>query len=141
SKENMGNSKDICVKIMDESNDASEYTGGAYLGFSMIRIPEMYYIMAEALLEEGDKEKARKYLDAVVAARGIVKFADRDTGKDITLEDIMNERRKELFGEGQWWFCLKRLNWDIYVHALDATLKGSDKIYTLPLPTEELDPR
>ena len=36
---------------MDESNDASEYSGGAYLGFSMIRIPEMYYIMAEALLE------------------------------------------------------------------------------------------
>ena len=141
SKENTGNSKDICVKIMDESNDASEYSGGAYFGFSMIRIPEMYYIMAEALLEEGDKEHARDYLDAVVSARGMVKFADRDTGKDITLDDIMNERRKELFGEGQWWFCLKRLNRDIYVDALDATLKGSDRIYTLPLPTEELDPR
>ena len=141
SKENTGNSKDICAKIMDESNDASEYSGGAYLGFSMIRIPEMYYIMAEALLEEGNEEHARDYLDAVVSARGMVKFADRDTGKDITLDDIMNERRKELFGEGQWWFCLKRLNRDVYVHALDATLKGSDRIYTLPIPTEELDPR
>lgn len=140
-KEYNGKSKDILSKIMDESNDASEYTGGAYFGFSMIRIPEMYYIMAEALLEEGDRERARDYLDIVVSARGMVKFADRDTGKDITLEDIMNERRKELFGEGQWWFCLKRLNRDIYVHALDATLKGGDKIYTLPLPTEELDPR
>ena len=140
-KEYSGKSKDILSKIMDESNDASEYSGGAYFGFSMIRIPEMYYIMAEALLEEGDKEYARDYLDAVVSARGMVKFADRDTGKDITLDDIMNERRKELFGEGQWWFCLKRLNRDVYVHALDATLKGSDRIYTLPLPTEELDPR
>lgn len=140
-KEYNGKSKDILSKIMDESNDASEYSGGAYFGFSMIRIPEMYYIMAEALLEEGDKEYARDYLDAVVSARGMVKFADRDTGKDITLDDIMNERRKELFGEGQWWFCLKRLNRDVYVHALDATLKGSDRIYTLPIPTEELDPR
>ena len=140
-KEYNGKSKDILSKIMDESNDVSEYTGGAYFGFSMIRIPEMYYIMAEALLEEGDRERARDYLDAVVSARGMVKFADRDTSKDITLEDIMNERRKELFGEGQWWFCLKRLNRDVYVHALDATLKGGDKIYTLPLPTEELDPR
>ena len=140
-KENTGNLKDICAKIMDESNDASEYSGGAYFGFSMIRIPEMYYIMAEAFLEEGDKEYDRDYLDAVVSARGMVKFADRDTGKDITLEDIMNERRKELFGEGQWWFCLKRLNRDIYVHALDATLKGNDRIYTLPLPTEELATR
>ena len=38
-----------------------------------------------------------------------MKFADRDVGKDITLDDIMNERRKELFGEGQWWFCLKKI--------------------------------
>ena len=30
--------------------------------------------MAEALLEEGDKEYARDYLDAVVSARGMVKF-------------------------------------------------------------------
>ena len=141
SKEYAGSSKDICVKIMDESNDVSEYTGGAYLGFSMIRIPEMYYIMAEALLSEGDKEGAREYLDTVVTARGMIKFADRGSGKDITLDDIMDERRKELFGEGQWWFCLKRLNRDIYVHASSSTLKGSDKIYTLPLPTEELDPR
>ena len=96
-KEYNGKSKDILSKIMDESNDVSEYTGGAYFGFSMIRIPEMYYIMAEALLEEGDRERARDYLDAVVSARGMVKFADRDTSKDITLEDIMNDRRKELF--------------------------------------------
>ena len=140
-----GTPVDILVKVMGNVSDTTSlttsYNEGPYLGTSMIRIPEMYYIMAEALLEEGDKEYARDYLDAVVSARGMVKFADRDTGKDITLEDIMNERRKELFGEGQWWFCLKRLNRDIYVHALDATLKGNDRIYTLPLPTEELDPR
>ena len=126
---------------MDEKNDISAYTSGAYLGYSMIRIPEMYYIMAEALLEEGDSKGARVYLDSVVAVRGMIKFADREVGREITLDDIMNERRKELFGEGQWWFCLKRLNRDVYVHALGTTLKGSDNIYTLPLPSEELDPR
>ena len=91
--------------------------------------------------EEGDKEEACVYLDAVVAARGMTKFKDREGKLEISLDDIMDERRKELFGEGQWWFCLKRLNQDVYVHALGATLKGSDKIYTLPLPSEELDPR
>ena len=34
-----------------------------------------------------------------MSARGMVKFADRDTGKDITLDDIMNERRKESYLE------------------------------------------
>lgn len=134
-------SKNICIKIMDENNDNSVYKNGAYLGYSMIRIPEMYYIMAEALLEEGDNKSARIYLDSIVSARGMVKFADREINCEITLEDIMEERRKELFGEGQWWFCLKRLNRDVYVHALGTTLKGSDKIYTLPLPIEEVDPR
>lgn len=139
--DNNGQAKNICTKIMDEKNDISAYTSGAYLGYSMIRIPEMYYIMAEALLEEGDSKGARVYLDSVVAVRGMIKFADREVGREITLDDIMNERRKELFGEGQWWFCLKRLNRDVYVHALGTTLKGSDNIYTLPLPSEELDPR
>ncbi|MFR7878681.1 MAG: hypothetical protein ACLU4J_21035 [Butyricimonas paravirosa] len=42
----------------------------------MIRIPEMYYIMAEALLEE-NIDLATDYMDVVVEARGMVGFKDR----------------------------------------------------------------
>ena len=141
-KEYNGKSKDILSKIMDESNDASEYSGGAYFGFSMIRIPEMYYIMSEALLATGNAEGAMEYLDAVVDARGMEKFADRTPLVDITLSDIMAERRKEFIGEGQWWFCLKRLNSPVKLSgATGATIPGSDKIYVLPLPVEEEDYR
>ena len=141
-KEYNGKSKDILSKIMDESNDVSEYTGGAYFGFSMIRIPEMYYIMSEALLATGNAEGAMEYLDAVVDARGMEKFADRTPLVDITLSDIMAERRKEFIGEGQWWFCLKRLNSPVKLSgATGATIPGSDKIYVLPLPVEEEDYR
>ena len=143
--EKNGVSRDICVKMMGRVTDTTSlttsYSGGAYLGTSMIRIPEMYYIMAEALLDEGDASGARWYLDTVVSARGMVKFADRIPAVEITLDDIMAERRKELFGEGQWWFCLKRLNSSVKIANSSASIPGSDKIYALPLPTEEEDYR
>lgn len=140
-KEIGGDHKEVCAKIMDENNNVSPYSGGGYLGFSMIRIPEMYYIMAEALWEEGNKDGARVYLDSVVAARGLVKFADREFSRDITLEDIMNEWHKEFYGEGIWWYCLKRKNMDIFVHEKNSTIVGSDKIYTLPIPADEFESR
>lgn len=136
-----GSLKDVCIKIMDENNDVSPYTGGGYLGFSMIRLPEMYYIMAEALLEEGNAGKARVYLDSVVAVRGLVKFADREFERKITIDDIMNEWRKEFYGEGIWWYCLKRKNKDIFVHERNTIVAGSDKIYTLPIPADEFESR
>lgn len=109
-----GTPVDILVKVMGNVSDTTSlttsYNGGPYLGTSMIRIPEMYYIMSEALLATGNAEGAMEYLDAVVDARGMEKFADRTPLVDITLSDIMAERRKEFIGEGQWWFCLKRLN-------------------------------
>lgn len=136
-----GSLKDVCIKIMDENNDVSPYMGGGYLGFSMIRLPEMYYIMAEALLEEGNAGKARVYLDSVVVARGLVKFADREFEREITIDDIMNEWHKEFYGEGIWWYCLKRKNKDIFVHERNAIVAGSDKIYTLPIPADEFESR
>lgn len=140
-----GKTKDVCEKMMGRVTDttslSTSYNGGPYLGTSMIRIPEMYYIMAEALLDEGDASGARWYLDTVISARGLVKFANRVPQVEITMDRIMAERRKELFGEGQWWFCLKRLNSPVKLATSSATLPGSDKIYVLPLPTEEVDYR
>ena len=141
-----GTPVDILVKVMGNISDTTSlttsYNGGPYLGTSMIRIPEMYYIMSEALLATGNAEGAMEYLDAVVDARGMEKFADRTPLVDITLSDIMVERRKEFIGEGQWWFCLKRLNSPVKLRgATGATIPGSDKIYVLPLPVEEEDYR
>ena len=108
----------------------------------MVRIPEMYYIMAEALLGEGDVTGATVYLDSVVSARGMEKFAERIPAVNVTLDSIMVERRKEFFGEGQWWFCLKRLNRSIKLSGTTGTIiPGSDKIYALPRPVEEEDYR
>lgn len=42
----------------------------------MIRIPEMYLIAAEALLES-DPDEAQKYFDTFIVSRGLFKYKDR----------------------------------------------------------------
>lgn len=135
-----GGGRDVCIKILEEQNTTA-VNAAAYAGVNLIRIPEMYYIIAEALLDEGDRDGARTYLDEVIASRGMVKFAERDFSPAITLEDIMLERKKEFIGEGQEWYSLKRRNQDIYVYAWSKTYSGSDEVYTLPKPTQETDYR
>ena len=85
-----------CLKLINYEflADPNKYDEPVILGVNMIRIPEMYYIMAEALLEE-NIDLATDYMDVVVEARGMVGFKDRIPARQLTLDDIMKERRKE----------------------------------------------
>lgn len=129
-----------CVKMInamfDSGSTDSKYSGESYLGVSLIRVPEMYYIMAEALLET-DPEQATAYFDKVIESRGMVKFADRVEGQ-ITANDIYIERRKEFYGEGQQWFNMKRLKKDIQISGSSIVLDGRlDKNYKMLIPSDE----
>lgn len=132
-----------CMKILNEDKIATpnEYsaTQGTIEGFNLIRIPEMYLIAAEALLDK-NPEEALKYFDDLIYARGATKYADR-ADYVLTLEDIVKERRKEFVQEGQYFFTLKRMNANIYVDDLKAELSGSDALYTLLIPEEEFEYR
>ena len=125
-----------CMKMIAPNYlTSTDYTGSSILGVNLIRIPEMYYIMAEALLDK-DPTRACEYFDEVIASRGMVKFANRSEG-GITAEDIYIERQKEFYGEGQQWFNMKRLKKDIKVSE-NITLDGTaDATYRFLLPTAE----
>ena len=89
----------------------------------------MYLIAAEALLTT-DYARALSYFDTELSSRGLRGFATR--GLTLTGENIYNEYRKELFGEGQIWFNMKRLGRDIPSNALERTLPASDTYYVIP---------
>lgn len=118
------------------------------LGINMIRIPEMYYIMAEVLLEE-DLELALAYYNAVREHRGLnpleTEAVDESTGeivaRPLTLEHINEERYKEYFGEGQLFFNMKRLNQPIVSYDGATTYQASKKIYVVPTPDIEIENR
>ena len=99
----------------------------------------MYLIAAEALLDT-DYEAAVAYFDEELKSRGVTPLAQRE-GETLTKEMIFNEYRKELFGEGQTWYNMKRLNRDIISNAELRTIPASETVYVIPIPEEEFEYR
>lgn len=97
----------------------------------VMRLSEVYLIAAEAALREGGD--AVPYLNDLRSKRieGYVPVSD------VTLEDILDERRKELFAEGHIAFDFWR-NGKTVVNGT-FTVRASDFRTVLPIPVEELD--
>lgn len=135
--------KDYFMKLLLESNMTADQPGYGeenIAGINMIRLPEMYLIMAEALLEK-DPDMARDYFDSFIATRGLNKFKDR--GKILTQDDINRERKKEFFGEGQEFYNMKRQMRDVYLTATSpyTLLTGTEELYMLLIPDSEFEYR
>ena len=69
---------------------------------TVIRVEEMHLIYAEAQLRAGNSASALQYLNNIPAIRGASSYTEA------TLDNILNERRKEFFGEGLRFYDLVR---------------------------------
>ena len=114
------------------------------VNIKVMRLSEVYLIAAEAALGT-DKKEAADYLNAI--RRRAPALAPR-TATDITLDDIINERRKEFFGEGDRFFDLIRCNRTIEYNDdltdVPITQRGKtvDRTYgkiVLPIDQDELN--
>lgn len=132
---------ETCTKMVNTvyyNSSSSSYTGKSILGVSVLRIPEMYFIMSEYYLES-DNAEAVKYFDDVITTRGLDSFAE--TSQALTRDRLFDERRKEFYGEGFTWHEMKKLQKDI-VTTWAGTKSGSDYVnYTVPLPEDEEEHR
>lgn len=108
-------------------------------GINMIRLPEMYYIAAEALLPT-NPDKAMDYFDQVLKSRGLIALKDRVPSVQLTLQMITEDRYKEFIGEGQSFYNMKRLNLNINNTAMQV-VPASKSIYVPPIPKIEFDYR
>lgn len=105
-------------------------------GINMIRLPEMYYIVAECLLES-NPSLATEYFDTVIEHRGLTKLSQRPDPVTLTQTIINEERYKELWGEGQNFFNLKRQNLQISLPDGGSVMP----VYEIPIPDIESDYR
>ncbi|MBQ2787043.1 MAG: RagB/SusD family nutrient uptake outer membrane protein [Bacteroidaceae bacterium] len=126
--------------IYELNNIAASRPTNLIPGINLIRIPEMYYIAAEALLES-DYNTALNYYNEVRAHRGLDAIEDSQEEKALTMERINEERYKEYIGEGQTFFNMKRLNLDILSHDGATTYKAGKEIYVVPIPDTEIENR
>lgn len=108
----------------------------------VIRLAEVYLIAAEASLVDNEDE-ARDYLNALAETRDTDFSGYTSTGTDL-LNDIVNERRKELAFEGDRLYDLNRLQRDVVRTQDDAaipaplTIPYSDDRRIAPIPQSEL---
>ncbi len=136
------------LEIYEHTDNVMSRPADLILGINMIRIPEMYYILAEVLLEK-EPEKAMEYYNEVRTHRGLepleTEIIDSETGNTIetpfTLQHINDERFKEYIGEGLLFFNMKRLNMPIISYDGATTYEASKNIYVVPVPDIENDNR
>lgn len=132
------------TKILDkyklEGNEAKR-PENTIQGLNLIRLPEMYYIVAECQNRDDNPEVAAAMLDKVRESRGIeVKLDWEQMTSDMIQEAINAERYKELIGEGQMFFHMKRLNQTI-VNQNGERIAPSRDVYVIPIPEIEYDYR
>lgn len=105
----------------------------------LMRLSEAYYIVAECLLETNVQE-AIGYMNTIMAARGRLALDENLSANDV-LEEIKQEYMREMTGEGQVFYMMKRFFQrfsGVYNATNTSTKNASDEIYVLPLPESEL---
>lgn len=122
--------------IYEHNNNSANRPADLILGVNMIRIPEMYYIAAEALLESNYTQALELY-NTVRIHRGLEALAD----KELTIDLINDERCKEMIGEGQTYFNMKRQNLQIDSYDGKTQYQPSAGIYSIPVPDIEKENR
>lgn len=127
--------------------------GGGQLrnNLKLIRLSEMYFILAEAAVSESNLTQAADYLYQVRVARSTDGTAVAPSFGSVTdaWAGVLHERRKELCFEGHRYIDLRRLgalaNQSIDRNPIDnevenqaTTLPITDHRFTLPIPFSEL---
>ena len=149
------------MSMFDEEDRRAEFIPGDYRGIGktqtngsapalMIRSAEAYLNRAEArvLSETPDLPGALEDLNELRRHR-ITGYTDVNIPDAGTLlEEIREERRKELCFEGHRWFDLRRYGMpsishdfrtDLAAPLLRYTLQEKDPLYTLPIPNSALE--
>jgi hypothetical protein len=110
----------------------------------LFRLSDIVLLDAEALASTGDLEGARKAL-AITEDRAGVATYDNPTNTYDMLDEIVMERGRELFGEGQWYYDLIRTQeaqgWlEAVGYPSNGRLSKTNKGYYWPLDMGALFP-
>lgn len=115
----------------DENNANASYLTTKYQVIPMLRLSEMYLIAMETAK---DLSTAQNLYDAYMRECQFTLY-EPFTSLDEVKKEVENEYRREMFAEGQMFFCYKR-------NASRSIMWNSDKMeetdYILPLPSTEI---
>ncbi len=122
-------------------------TSDSRVDVPIMRVSEMYLIEAEAEARQGHDVEAAAALYTMAVARDPSYTLSTNTGQDL-IDEIMIQRRVELWGEGQRFFDLKRLNLPLdrtggnHSSSINGTLMqvpAGDTRWISLIPQDEMD--
>jgi len=130
-------------KWIDNTRPNRQHTQGQR-DFILMRLADAYLIRAEANLKLGNAALAAEDLNVIRkrAAWEGQEAAMEITANDVTIDFILDERARELVGEGHRWFDLVRNNKlieRVKAHNIDA--KDNIQSYHIlrPIPLDQID--
>lgn len=94
-------------KFVDETAGSSARGQGSYMWYVYFRMGEVYLNAAEAAMELGQTDKALRYVNAIRERAGFGPNSWK--AEDLTIDNILKERRRELAMEDHRIWDMKRL--------------------------------
>ncbi len=134
-------------KFIDVGSTAPDFTktGDTFCSdYIFLRTGEMYFVAAEALYRAGDTDGALTLLKEIMTARN-PSYAFSGSGDDL-LNEIMLQKRIEMWGEGRRLFDMKRRNENLdrtqatnHSATTPKSITAGDKRFIYQIPDAELN--
>ena len=100
------------LKFRPGGGDVKNSTVGAATAFPIMRVEEMYFIEAEAAAHQNPTQGKTLLVNFMRAYRD-ANYSTTASTKDAVVEEIVFQKRVELWGEGQTFYDIKRLNYSV----------------------------
>ena len=100
------------VKFRPGNGNFKDNTVGSATAYPLMRIEEMYFIEAEAAAHQ-NAAKGVELVESFMKQYRDASYTCSVTNTDDVVEEIVFQKRVELWGEGQSFFDIKRLNYSV----------------------------
>ena len=98
------------IKFRPSQGNADNHRVGASSAFPLMRVEEMYFIEAEAAAQQGEIQQAQQMINLFMIQYRDPSYTFSAHNKQAAIDEIIKQKRVELWGEGQTFFDVKRLN-------------------------------
>ena len=114
----------LSQKFQPNEGNTTNFTVGAATAYPIMRVEEMYFIQFEAIAQtspDAAKRELTSFMNTYRCGEMGAGYTCTASTKDEVIEEIIFQKRIELWGEGQTFFDIKRLNYSV-----DRTQDGTN---------------
>lgn len=119
----------VSLKFRPGMGNFTDYQIGSATAIPLMRVEEMYFIEAEAAAHQ-DVERGKKLLQDFMRQYRIDSYSLAFSDKEGVIEEIVFQKRVELWGEGQTFFDIKRLNYSVTRHYEETNFQDAAQFNT-----------